>query len=83
MSESRNSSPGRVLGGIAVVVGLLFLGLGVASFWKGQRSEGVEGLVFGGLAFVAGCVILYGQSRRARSKQDESGDTEADAAPDR
>ena len=83
MHEPRDASPGSVLGWIAVAGGILWLGLGFASVWKGQGPDGVDGLVFGGLAFVAGCVILHGRARMARSKQNEPSGAEADAAPDR
>jgi hypothetical protein len=83
MHELRDSSFGSVLGRIAVVGGALWLGLGLASAWKGQGPDGVDGLLFGGLAFVAGCVILHRRARMAKSKQNESGPAEPDAPPDR
>jgi hypothetical protein len=83
MHEPRDSSFGGVLGGVAVVGGLLWLGLGFAEVWKGRGPDGVDGLVFGGLAFVAGCVILHRRARTAGSKPSESDHAEPDSAPDR
>jgi hypothetical protein len=80
MHEPRDSSLGTFLGSIAVLGGALWLGLGLASMWKGQGSEGVDGLLFGGLAFVAGCVILCRRTRTAKSKQNEPGPARSDAA---
>jgi hypothetical protein len=82
MNETRDSSLGGLLGGIAVVVGILFLGLGFVSARTGQGTDAVDGFLFGGLAFVAGCVILHRRARKARSKENESGHAEPDAAPD-
>ena len=78
MHQSRDSSLGSIIGGVAVLGGALWLGLGIASLWEGQGPDGVDGLVFGGLAFVAGCVILYRRSRILKNKQDLSGQMEAD-----
>ena len=83
MHEPRDSSLGSVLGGVATVGGLRWLGLGFANVWKGQGPDGIDGLVFGGLAFVAGCVILHRRARTARSKPNGSDRTEPDGAPDR
>jgi hypothetical protein len=66
MHEPRDSWLGSLLGWLAVAAGILFLGLGFAYAWKGQGPDGVDGFLFGGLAFVAGCVILYRRARRAR-----------------
>ena len=81
MQEPRDASLGALLGWIAVLGGLVWLGLGFAAVWKGQAPDGVDGLVFGGLAFVAGSVILYGRARAARSKQNQASPTETDPAP--
>jgi hypothetical protein len=82
MHEPRDASLGVLLGWIAVLGGGLWSGFGFLYVWKGQSSDGIEGLLFGGLALVAGCVILYRRARRARSKQNESGQPEPDASPD-
>jgi hypothetical protein len=82
MHEPRDSSLGRALGGIAVAGGVVWLGLGFAAAWKGRGPDGVDGLLFGGLALVAGCVILWRRARVVESKQDESGRAGPDAAPD-
>jgi hypothetical protein len=82
MHEPRDSSLGGVLGVVAVVGGLLWLAMGFAEVWKGQGPDGVDGLVFGGLAFVAGCVILHRRARTAGSEPDESDRAEPEA-PDR
>jgi hypothetical protein len=79
MNESRDSSLGNFIGVVAVLGGAVWLGLGIASMWKGQGTDGVDGLVFGGLAFVAGCVILYSRARMAKSKQNVPGHAEADS----
>jgi hypothetical protein len=83
MQEPHDSSLGSVLGWVAVAGGILWLGLGFAAVWKGQGPDGVDGLLFGGLAFVAGCVILYRRKQMARSEQNESGQAEPEAEPDR
>jgi hypothetical protein len=83
MHEPRDSSLGSVVGGIAVVGGVLCFALGLAYAWKGQGPDGVDGLLFGGLAFVAGCVILRRQARVANTGQIESGRAGPDAAPNR
>jgi hypothetical protein len=82
MHEPRDSSPGTFLGWIAVLGGILWLGLGLAYVWKGQAPDGVDGLVFGGLAFVAGCVILYRRARMGKIKQNDSGQAGPDAGRD-
>jgi hypothetical protein len=82
MHEPRDSSLGSVLGWIAVGGGILWLGLGIASLLKGHRPDAVEGLLFGGLAFVAGSVILCRRARMTNSKQNESGSAESDAPVD-
>jgi hypothetical protein len=83
MPKPPDSSLGSVLGSIALLGGVLWMGLGFASLWTGQAPDGVDGLVFGGLAFVAGCVILYRQARMVKGEQNESGPAESDAASDR
>jgi hypothetical protein len=65
MQEPSGSSLGHTLGTLAVVVGILFLGVGAVYTLKGQSLEGIDGLLFGGLALVAGCVILH---RRGKAK---------------
>jgi hypothetical protein len=83
MHEPRDASLGTLLGWIAVLGGVLWLGFGFAYVWKGQGPDAVDGLLFGGLAFVAGCVILYRRAQTARSKQNEPSPAEPDAIPDR
>jgi hypothetical protein len=83
MNESRDSSLGSFIGWIAVLGGSVWLALGIASIWKGQGTDGVDGLVFGGLAFVAGCVILYRRSRILKNKQNLTGHTEVDVENER
>ena len=80
MNESRDSSLGSFIGVVAVLGGALWLVLGIASMWKGQGTDGVDRLLFGGLAFVAGCVILYRRARILKNKQDVPGHAEADSA---
>jgi hypothetical protein len=82
MHEPSGSSLGGVLGPIAVVVGILYLVLGFGAVLKGQSPDGVDGLLFGGLALVAGCVILYRRGR-ATSKQGEPRQVEQSAAATR
>jgi hypothetical protein len=72
-----------ILGWTAVVGGLVYLGLGLASLWKGQGLDGFDGLLFGGLALAAGCVILLRRRRMASGKQTESANAERDATVDR
>src|SRR5262249_15169188 len=79
MHEPSDSSLGTALGSLAVLGGLLYLVLGLFQVLRGNSLDGVDGLVYGGLAFVAGCVILVGRGR-ARSKQGES-DHAAPSAP--
>jgi hypothetical protein len=81
MAKPSGSSLGSALGSIAVVVGILYLGLGFASAYKGQSQDGVEGLLFGGLALVAGCVILHRRGK-ARNKQTEPSPAEQSAPAD-
>ena len=70
MQEPSGSSLGHTLGTLAVVVGILFLGGGAVCALNGQRMEGIDGLLFGGLALVAGCVILH-RRVKAKSKPGE------------
>src|SRR5215475_13735450 len=77
MQEPSGSSLGSALGSIAVVVGILYMGWGFAYLFQGQKVDGVDGLVFGGLALVAGCVILLRRGR-AKSKQNEPGQRAGD-----
>lgn len=65
-------SLGRILGWISVSVGVVYLGLGLANVWRGQEPEGIDGLLFGGIAFIAGCVILH---RRRRATDDQPQDS--------
>jgi hypothetical protein len=81
MQEPRDSSLGGALGVLAVVGGILWFGLGLATVWKGQGPDGVDGLVFGGLAVVSGCVILQRRAQAARHKRDGSGTAGPDSAP--
>lgn len=73
MDQPSGRPLGLLLGRLAVGGGMLFLGVGVACFLTGHPSEGVEGVVFGGLSLVAGAVILH---RRRRPP-----DTDADQSP--
>src|SRR5215813_3986631 len=81
MHEPSGSSLGTALGAIAVLVGMLYLVLGLFQVLRGNSLDGVDGLVYGGLAFVAGCVILVGRGR-VRSKQGESGHAAPSAPAD-
>lgn len=73
MNEPRDTSLGNALGWLAVLVGMISGGLGLIYTWQGQGPDGIDGLIFGGLALAAGCVILYRRKRMARSEQNESG----------
>jgi hypothetical protein len=70
MQESSGSSLGKGLGTLAVVVGILFLCAGAVYALRGQSLEGIDGLLFGGFALVAGCVILHRRGK-AKSKPGE------------
>ena len=83
MHEPRDASLGSALGWLAVGIGVLFLGMGLYHVSLGQGSEAVEGFVFGGLAFVAGCVILYYRRKRMPGNQAEPGHGEEGAAAER
>jgi hypothetical protein len=72
MHEPSGSSLGTALGSIAVIVGLLYLGLGLMHVLQRNSLDGVDGLVYGGLAFVAGCVILVGRGRAKRTQGSEA-----------
>jgi hypothetical protein len=78
MHEPQASS-GSAIGWIAVMLGILGLGLGFGYVWQGQGSEGVGGFVFGGVAFIAGCVILQRHAQMVRNKQAGPGRVEPDA----
>ena len=81
MHEPRDASLGTFLGWMAVLGGVVWVGFGFACVWQGQVPDGVDGLVFGGLAFVAGCVILYRRARMAQGKQNEAGIGDPDGGP--
>ena len=81
MKEPSGSSLGEGLGVIAVAVGILALGWGFVRAYQGDSVDGVDGFVFGGLAFVAGCVILVRRGR-AKNKRGESSEAEQSAAAD-
>jgi hypothetical protein len=83
MPEPSGSSLGRFLGWLAVAVGIVYLGFGFGALWKGQQMEAIDGLIFGGLAFLAGCVILYRRGRMARSKENRPGPGESGAAAEK
>jgi len=70
MQEPSGSSLGSALGWFAVFGGIVFLGLGLAGVFRGDKVDGIDGLLFGGLAFIAGCVILL-RRRNAKNKQSE------------
>ena len=72
MHKPRDSSLGNVLGWVAVMGGILWFGLGLANVWQGQLPDGIEGLLFGGLACVAGCVILY-RRKRMNKREEKNG----------
>jgi hypothetical protein len=77
MHEPSGRSFGMGLGRFAVVIGVLFLGLGFAALFAGQRMEGVDCLVLGGLSLLAGCAILYRRRREARGKEAAPGPAES------
>jgi len=60
MREPSGRSLGTLLGWSAIVIGVLFLALGFA----GNGTEAIDGILIGGLALLAGCVIL---NRRGRT----------------
>jgi hypothetical protein len=68
MHESRNFSFGVVLGWIAVMGGVLWLGSGFAYLRRGLGPVGVDDLLFGLMAFFAGYAILYRRAMTAKSK---------------
>lgn len=72
MPEPSGQSVGLVLGGLAVGVGVVMLGTGFAYLVTGRRTDAMDGLLFGGLALVAGCVILH----RLRRNPDDGDDTD-------
>lgn len=63
---------------IAALGGMLYVGMGFAHLLQGRRMEGVEGLLCGGLALVAGCVILY---RRGRGKTRPGASSDPEECP--
>ena len=83
MKEPSGSSLGEGLGVIAVAVGILVLGWGFVRAFQGDSVDGVDGFVFGGLAFVAGCVILVrrGRSKSQRGESDDAATSEPADAP--
>ncbi len=84
MHEPRDASLGSALGWLAAGIGVLFVGMGLYYVSQGQGSDAVEGFIFGGLAFVAGCVILYHRRKRMpKSTQDEPGPAEQGATAER
>jgi hypothetical protein len=58
MSEPTGRSVGVLLGWGVVAAGTILVGLGIVALTRGERPEAVESLLFGGLALVAGLVIL-------------------------
>lgn len=78
MREPSGQSLGMLLGWCAVATGIFYLGLGFANLFGGQKHEMVDGLLMGGLALAAGCVILDRRRRMARSNEGEPGRTEPD-----
>jgi hypothetical protein len=81
MPEPHHASFGVLLGLIAVLGGVLWLGFGFDYVRRGLSPDGVDGLVFGGLAFFTGCVILYRRARTARSNQNEPDQAEPLSRP--
>jgi hypothetical protein len=80
MHEPTGSSLGNALGSFAVMIGILYFGWGLFNALRGEMLDGVDGLVFGGLALVAGCVILLRRGG-AKSKLSESSPAEQ-SSPD-
>lgn len=78
-----DSMLGRFIGWIAVAIGILYVGLGFAYVLKKQGREAFDGLLVGGLAFAAGCVILHRREALAMNKQHDTGDAETDSDPGR
>lgn len=80
MHEPSGSSLGQALGSFALMIGILYFGWGLFNALRGEMLDGIDGLVFGGLALVAGCVILI---RRSRDKNNEPGQSEPSAPRER
>ena len=78
MHEPSGSSLGNGLGSFAVMIGILYFGWGLFNALRGEMLDGIDGLIFGGLALLAGSVILIRRGREA-SKQSESGQSEPSA----
>jgi len=81
MHEPSGSSLGKGLGSFAVMIGILYFGWGLFNALHGEMLDGIDGLVFGGLALLAGCVILVRRGREV-GKQSESSQTEPSAPAD-
>jgi len=78
MHEPSGSSLGNGLGSFAVMIGILYFGWGLFNALHGEMLDGIDGLVFGGLALLAGCVILVRRGWEA-GKQSEPGQGELSA----
>ena len=83
MQEPSGSSLGEGLGVIAVAIGILALGSGFVGAFQGASVDAVDGFVFGGLSFVAGCVILVrrGRAKNKRGEQSDAATSEPTDAP--
>jgi hypothetical protein len=60
-----------LIGWFCALAGCAYFGVGLAALWTGRRFEATDGLLFGGLALVAGCVVLHRRARRAQELRDE------------
>ena len=66
MQETSGASLGNAIGWLALFCGVALVGLGLAYLFRGEKVEGVDGLLFGGLAFIAGYVIII-RRRKVKS----------------
>jgi hypothetical protein len=69
MHEPSGSSLGNGLGSFAVMIGILYFGWGLFNALRGEMLDGIDGLVFGGLALLAGCVILIRRGRECSQSE--------------
>ena len=59
MGEPADRSFGRILGWLCILLGACYVGFGILSGISRWSLNAFDALLLGGIALVAGCVILY------------------------
>ena len=68
MIKVTRKSSGKLIGWLCILVGIFYLGYGIALSVRGRSIDSFDGILIGGLALVIGVVMLRRREKEARQQ---------------